>query len=114
MAEEDDPLLPETAEDRLSFGIQSFFFFGFAVYGALTWPPQIIAPPVTAIILKALVLEFILFMIPFGLLGMLWAVATPNWIRFLLNLCFRHLAIVLVLCATMAAVAIVFVATGIW
>ena len=112
--EDDDPLLPDEPGERLGFGIRSFFLFMFAVYGATRWPPQINANGLTAIILKALCLEFILFMLPFGLLGMIWAVATPDWVRYLLNLCFKHLAIVIILCAIMAIVAIAFTAGGVW
>ncbi|MFK7817576.1 MAG: hypothetical protein AB8G99_02560 [Planctomycetaceae bacterium] len=112
--EDDDPLLPVDPEDRIGFGIQCFFIFSLATYGATKWPPQINAQGTLAIFLKALCLEFILLMIPFGLLGMIWAVATPEWVRYFLNLCFKHLTIVIVLCAIMAGVAIAFMAAGIW
>ncbi len=112
--EEDDPLLPDDPGDRFGFGIQCFFMFAFAVYGAVQWPPRINAQGVTALVLKVLCLEFILLMIPFGLLGMIWAIATPNWARYWLNLFFKHLTIVIVLCAIMMVVAIAFIASGIW
>lgn len=110
---EDDPLLPDDPGDRMGFGIQCFFMFGFAVYGATQWPPRINAQGMMALVLKALCLEFILFMIPFGLLGMIWAVATPDWVRYLLNLFLKHLMIVILLCVVMTAVAIAFIATGV-
>lgn len=95
---EDDPLLPQDPDDRMGFGIQCFFMFGFAVYGAFHWPPNVNVQGFFGLVIKALSLEFILLMIPFGLLGMIWAVMTPEWVRYFLNLCFKHLTIVIMLC----------------
>ena len=114
MAKE-DPLFPRTFLGRVRLAVESLFFFCVAIYSVSHWPPvPVAAQGVGADVFLAIVFELMIAMIPVALLGLWWAVATPEWIRTFLERVSHHAAIVVSLLVCFGLLGMVAGALGWW
>ena len=89
-----DPLLPESPSGRMKLGAECVVILSIGIYSLINWPPNgIMAKGIWVDIFKAIVLEMLVASIPFSTLGLMWAIATPDWIPRLINPAFRHVGL---------------------
>jgi hypothetical protein len=110
-----DPLFPRSFRGRLQHGAQSILFLCVAIYGVFHWPPVgIVARGIWTDLFLALIFEMMVATLPMGLLGLWWAIATPEWIRTLSNRVFEHVGIVLLALVDLGLCGMVAGALGWW
>ncbi len=91
---EANPLFPRTVLGRLRLAAESLFFLCVGIYSVFNWPPiGVAAQGLWVDFFSAIIFELMVAMIPFALLGLYWAIATPEWIYVLLKRAYYHVGI---------------------
>jgi hypothetical protein len=109
------PLFPTSLAGRLRLAVESVFFLCVGAYSVFNWPPVgVVAQGVWVDIFLALVFELMLAMIPLGLLGLLWAVAMPEWIRTTLKRISGHADVVIFVFVGLGLLGMIAGALGWW
>ena len=112
---ESDPLFPRTFVGRLRLAAESLFLLCVGAYAVLNWPPVAVAAQgVWADIFLAIVFEMMVAIIPAGILGLWWAVATPEWIRRMVKQASDHALIPVLALIALGLLGMIAAALGWW
>jgi hypothetical protein len=110
-----EPLFPTSFRGRLQLGLESLFFVCVGAYSVFHWPPVgVVAQGVWVDVFLAVVFEIMLVMIPLGLLGLWWVIATPDWIRTTLKRVSNHATVVVLGLVGLGLLGMVAGALGWW
>ena len=93
---EEEPLFPRTFLGRFQMAMESLCLLCIGVCSLFNWPPDgVVAQGLWLDIYLAILFEMMVVTIPFGILGLWWAIATPEWIRTWLKRAYHHVAIMM-------------------